>query len=181
MSPKSHSTEGLTELTASLYASLWAVKTAFLNGLWRFTHKGYAGSPYIHRGRPAGERAYGLRSANRLESANIPASCFLPSEKYNARTAQQVFWVGGLFLAPLFLLNYFLFNLFFILAKKRGPCHRTKYQESVIGNVEEICETGYIFFTASINLFYTSSFPRSKLSFCNERSCQSVDISTQIL
>ena len=55
-------------------------------------------------------------------------------------------------MAPLFLLNYFLFNLFFILAKKcraeapsapplRGPCHKTKYQESVIGNVEEICET----------------------------------------
>ena len=55
-------------------------------------------------------------------------------------------------MAPLFLLNYFLFNLFFILAKKcraeapsapplRGPCHKTIYQESVIGNVEEICET----------------------------------------
>ena len=28
------------------------------------------------------------------------------------------FLSGGLFLAPLFLLNYFLFNLFFILAKK---------------------------------------------------------------
>ena len=32
----------------------------------------------------------------------------------------------------------------------------------------------YIFFTASINLFYTPSFPQSKLSFCNKRSCQSV-------
>ena len=106
---------------------------------------------------------------------------FFPLKNTMHGPRSKFFEWGGLFLAPLFLLNYFLFNLFFILAKKRGPCHRTKYQESVIGNVEEICETGYIFFTASINLFYTSSFPRSKLSFCNERSCQSVDISTQIL
>ena len=36
--------------------------------------------------------------------------------QYTDRAAS--FLSGGLFLAPLFLLNYFLFNLFFILAKK---------------------------------------------------------------
>ena len=44
-------------------------------------------------------------------------------DSYNSGTAQQVFeWRegGGLFLAPLFLSNYFLFNLFLLLQKSRG-------------------------------------------------------------
>ena len=43
-------------------------------------------------------------------------------DSYNSGTAQQVFeWrEGGLFLAPLFLSNYFLFNLFLLLQKSRG-------------------------------------------------------------
>ena len=41
-------------------------------------------------------------------------------DSYNSGTAQQVFeWRGGggLFLVPLFLSNYFLFNLFLLLQK----------------------------------------------------------------
>ena len=43
-------------------------------------------------------------------------------DSYNSGTAQQVFeWRGGgLFLAPLFLSNYFLFNLFLLLQKNGG-------------------------------------------------------------
>ena len=37
-----------------------------------------------------------------------------------AETAQQVFEWGGLFLAPLFLLNYILFNLFLFFQKSGG-------------------------------------------------------------
>ena len=55
------------------------------------------------------------------------------------------------------------------------------FAKSMLHYVKSHIYKSYIFFTASINLFYTSSFPQSKLSFCNERSCQSVDISTQIL
>ena len=55
-------------------------------------------------------------------------------DSYNSGTAQQVFeWRvggGGLFLAPLFLSNYFLFNLFLLLQKTYpqplplgGSCH----------------------------------------------------------
>ena len=55
------------------------------------------------------------------------------------------------------------------------------FAKSMLRSVKSHIYKSYIFFTASINLFYTSSFPQSKLSFCNERSCQSVDISTQIL
>ena len=43
-------------------------------------------------------------------------------DSYNSGTAQQVFeWRGGLFLAPLFLSNYFLFNLFLLLQKGAPP------------------------------------------------------------
>ena len=45
-------------------------------------------------------------------------------DSYNSGTAQQVFeWREGgkgLFLAPLFLSNYFLFNLFLLWQKSRG-------------------------------------------------------------
>ena len=44
-------------------------------------------------------------------------------DSYNSGTAQQVFeWRGGgLFLAPLFLSNCFLFNLFLLLQKGAPP------------------------------------------------------------
>ena len=42
-------------------------------------------------------------------------------DSYNSGTAQQVFeWRGGLFLAPLFLSNYFLFNLFLLVQNNGG-------------------------------------------------------------
>ena len=88
MSPNSHSTDSLTELILALYSCIWGVKTAFLNGFWSCTLCGYAGSPYKHIRWPWGETAWCWRSCSRPDSANIAASCLLPSE--NERFRKQL-------------------------------------------------------------------------------------------
>ena len=88
MSPKSHSTQILTELIEELNACICGVRTTFLKGAWSYTLKGYAGSPYMHIGCPAGECAYCCSCWSSPESPNILAS-YLPSEIHNS----EKFWV----------------------------------------------------------------------------------------
>ena len=79
MSLKSHSTEVRTALIDLLKSSICCVRTAFLKGAWRWTLNGYAGSPYRHKGCPAGSKEFLANSLYTPESASIPLSCFLPS------------------------------------------------------------------------------------------------------
>lgn len=78
---KSHSTEERTALIELLKSSICGVRTAFLKGAWRWTLSGYAGSPYRHKGWPAGSKEFVANSLYTPESASIPLSCFLPSSK----------------------------------------------------------------------------------------------------
>ena len=60
---KSHSTEEQMALIELLKSSICWVRTAFLKGAWRWTLSGYAGSPYRHKGWPAGSKEFVANSS----------------------------------------------------------------------------------------------------------------------
>ena len=119
MSPRSQSPKNLTEFVASLYASIWAVKTAF----WM----GFGGS--LAKNKPdhliyieAFQLAKGHMAWDLPTGWSLPTSrhhVIFPLKKYNAGNAQQVFWVGGCFGSVIFA-KQFLFNLFLFLQKGEG-------------------------------------------------------------
>lgn len=83
ISPKSHSTDTRTELMDALKAAMSSVKTASLKGACKWILKGYAGSPYMQSGCPAGVNACLSKSTRMEESLSIPASCLFPSTVKN--------------------------------------------------------------------------------------------------
>ena len=92
MSPNIHSTKILTLLIELLYSSMRGFGATIRKGVCRCTLKGYARSPYRQRGCPVVEKAYWLRSLSSLESASMPASCFLPSVESNWERKKNVSW-----------------------------------------------------------------------------------------
>lgn len=81
MSLKSNSTEERKALIELLQSSICWVRITFLKGAWRWTLGGHAGSPYRHKGCPAGSKEFLSSSSYTPESACIPLPCLLPSVK----------------------------------------------------------------------------------------------------
>lgn len=75
---KNNSTDTLTSLIHLLNVIMWGMKLTLLNGAWRWTHIGYAGSPYRHIGWPAGDMACCSGTGSKPASANSPESLFFP-------------------------------------------------------------------------------------------------------
>ena len=79
MVPNIHSTDTLTSLIASLNLCIWGVKSASLNGTCKWIPRGYAGSPYKHKGSPLAQATL-WSSLSILDSCSILLSCLRPSK-----------------------------------------------------------------------------------------------------
>ena len=123
MSPNSHSTDTRTELVDPLNISIWGVRAAPWNVPCRWTLRGYAGSPYMHRGWPPCRKCMAFQVMQ--ETRFCQHTCIMPFALWNKKLK-----VSGLFheISLFFIMQRFCkivsWDQPFIALINQGVCRR---------------------------------------------------------